>query len=72
MKRTADIIIIGGGVTGLLTAIHLRQLDVGDVLLLERHFVFLKQRRKQLVLPVLVLAQQRHDVLLGGFVWLVH
>lgn len=39
MKRTADVIIIGGGVTGLLTAIHLRQLGVSDVLLLERHYV---------------------------------
>lgn len=39
MKQNADVIIIGGGVTGLLTAIHLQQLHAGKVLLLERHYI---------------------------------
>ena len=39
MQQTADVIIVGGGVTGLSTAINLRQLGAGEVLLLERHFV---------------------------------
>ena len=33
------MIIIGGGVTGLQTAIQLRQLGVERVVLLERHFI---------------------------------
>jgi glycine/D-amino acid oxidase-like deaminating enzyme len=39
MKQTADVVIIGGGVTGLLTAIYLQQLTTGEVLLLERHYI---------------------------------
>ena len=39
MTATADVIIIGGGVTGLQTAIQLRQLGVERVVLLERHFI---------------------------------
>ena len=39
MNQTSDVIIIGGGVTGLLTAIHLKRLGVDRVLLLERHYV---------------------------------
>jgi len=39
MKQTSDVIIIGGGVTGLLTAVHLKLLGVEHVILLERHHV---------------------------------
>ena len=39
MKQNADVIIIGGGVTGLSTALHLKELGVDDVLILERHFI---------------------------------
>jgi len=39
MSHTSDVIIVGGGVTGLSTAIHLKQLGVDRVTLLERHHV---------------------------------
>ena len=39
MNQTSDVIILGGGVTGLLTAIHLKRLGVDKVTLLERHHV---------------------------------
>src|SRR5207247_11249117 len=34
--RTADVVVIGGGVNGASTAFHLTTLGVRDVLLLER------------------------------------
>jgi sarcosine oxidase subunit beta len=37
--KTADVIIVGGGVTGLSVALHLKELGAGRVLLLERHHV---------------------------------
>ena len=37
--KSADVIIVGGGVTGLTTAIHLREQGVRDVRIVERHFV---------------------------------
>ena len=39
MIQNADILIIGGGITGLLTAIHLQESQAGKVFLLERHYV---------------------------------
>jgi len=39
MNQTADVIIVGGGVTGLLTAIHLKVLGVDKVTVLERYHV---------------------------------
>ena len=39
IKQTADVIIIGGGVTGLSTALHLKELGVEDVLIVERHYI---------------------------------
>jgi len=36
MDETADIIIIGGGVMGTSTALHLAEQGVGEVLLLEK------------------------------------
>ncbi len=39
MKQSADVIIIGGGVTGLSTAIHLKELGIKEVVVLERHFI---------------------------------
>jgi glycine/D-amino acid oxidase-like deaminating enzyme len=39
MTNRADVIIVGGGITGLSTALHLRQRGVTDVVVLERHFV---------------------------------
>jgi sarcosine oxidase subunit beta len=36
MQRTADVVVIGGGVNGASTAFHLTALGVRDVLLLER------------------------------------
>lgn len=37
--RYVDVVIVGGGVTGLTTAIHLRELGVARVLILERHHI---------------------------------
>ncbi len=37
--QSYDVVVIGGGVTGLSTAIHLRELGIPKVLLIERHFV---------------------------------
>ena len=39
MNQKADVIIVGGGVTGLSTGLHLKELGVEDVVILERHFV---------------------------------
>ena len=39
MGQTADVIIVGGGVTGLNVAIRLKDLGVEKVLLLERHYI---------------------------------
>ncbi len=39
MSRRADVIIVGGGITGLSTALHLKQRGVTDVVVLERHFI---------------------------------
>ena len=37
--ETADVVIIGGGVNGLATAIELKELGVDKVVLLERHLI---------------------------------
>jgi len=37
--RTADVVIVGGGVTGVSTAFHLLELGVRNILVLERHFL---------------------------------
>ena len=39
MFKTADVVVVGGGVNGLSTALELRELGVGRVVLLERHMV---------------------------------
>ena len=39
MTQTADFIIVGGGVTGLLSALFLQELTGGRVVLLERHYM---------------------------------
>ena len=39
MTRTADVVVIGGGVTGASLAFHLTELGVGRVLVLERRFL---------------------------------
>jgi len=39
MTQTADFIIVGGGVTGLLSALFLQELTGGKVILLERHYM---------------------------------
>ena len=39
MNRKADVIIVGGGVTGLSTGLHLKELGVEDVVILERHSI---------------------------------
>jgi glycine/D-amino acid oxidase-like deaminating enzyme len=39
VKRTAEVVIIGGGVTGCSIAFHLAQQGVRDVVILERHFL---------------------------------
>lgn len=39
MNANADVVIVGGGVTGLSTALHLKQLGVDRVVVLERHHV---------------------------------
>jgi sarcosine oxidase subunit beta len=36
MQRSYDVVVIGGGVMGLMTAAHLRQLGAGRVVLVER------------------------------------
>jgi glycine/D-amino acid oxidase-like deaminating enzyme len=39
MNRSSDIVIVGGGVTGLCAAIHLKTLGAQKVTILERHHV---------------------------------
>jgi glycine/D-amino acid oxidase-like deaminating enzyme len=39
VKRTADVVIVGGGVTGCSIAFHLAERGVRDVLVLERRFL---------------------------------
>lgn len=39
MVQGADVIIVGGGITGLSTALHLKQRGITNVVVLERHFV---------------------------------
>ena len=39
MTQTADFIIVGGGVTGLLSALFLQELTGAKVVLLERHYM---------------------------------
>ena len=39
MKHTSDVILIGGGVTGLSTAVHLKLQGVERVTILERHHI---------------------------------
>ncbi len=39
MSRLADVVIVGGGVTGLCTAICLKQLGVERVIILEKYYV---------------------------------
>jgi sarcosine oxidase subunit beta len=39
MTRTADVVVIGGGVTGASVAFHLTALGLGRVLVLERRFL---------------------------------
>lgn len=39
MSKTADIVVIGGGVTGLSIALHLKKLGAGRVVLTERHHI---------------------------------
>lgn len=39
MKRTADVVIVGGGVTGCSIAFHLAERGVRDVVVLERRFL---------------------------------
>lgn len=39
MTRTADVVVIGAGVTGVSVAFHLTALGVRDVLVLERRFI---------------------------------
>jgi glycine/D-amino acid oxidase-like deaminating enzyme len=39
MKRTADVAIVGGGVTGCSIAFHLAERGVKDIVVLERHFL---------------------------------
>ena len=39
MQGSYDVVVIGGGVMGLATALHLRQMGAGSVALLERRFL---------------------------------
>lgn len=39
MKRTADVVVVGAGVTGLATAFHLARRRAGRIVVLERRFV---------------------------------
>ena len=39
MRHTSDVILIGGGVTGLSTAVHLKLQGVERVTILERHHI---------------------------------
>lgn len=39
MAHHADVIIVGGGITGLSTALHLKKRGLTDVVVLERHFI---------------------------------
>ena len=39
MSQKIDVVIVGGGVTGLSTGLHLKELGVEDVVILERHSI---------------------------------
>lgn len=39
MQRSYDVVVIGGGIMGLMTAVHLRLLGAGSVALLERRYL---------------------------------
>src|SRR5499427_9493609 len=39
MSRTADVVIVGGGVTGVSIAFHLADRGMRDIVLLERRFL---------------------------------
>jgi sarcosine oxidase subunit beta len=39
MNQKADVLIVGGGVTGLSTGLHLKELGVKNVVILERHSI---------------------------------
>ena len=39
MNQRADVVIVGGGVTGLSTGLQLKELGVEDVVILERHSI---------------------------------
>jgi len=39
MVDTADVIVVGGGITGLSAALHLRERGIRDVVVLERHTI---------------------------------
>ena len=39
MNQKADVVIVGGGVTGLSTGLQLKELGVEDVVILERHSI---------------------------------
>jgi len=39
MQRSYDVVVVGGGVMGLMTAVHLRLLGAGSVVLLERRYL---------------------------------
>ena len=39
MVDTADVVVVGGGITGLCAALHLRERGIRDVVVLERHTI---------------------------------